>query len=139
MKSHHALATVIGLATLILCFSACKDNDVAGVSIATRTTPAFYWQSTAIQLDTAYNWTVTRYKNYIALTNYDEKCQYVLSWDGDLSDGTKTDAILQTSKQGSELQTDTLDVLTLENVYGTYYYFALGKGETNGTLVIEHY
>ncbi len=121
----------IGLLVLTSC------NEDEGYSSTTPQTPAFVWEDASILLDIDNGWGFTRYKNRVAITNMEKKSQYLLTWDGDMTDGTKPDATLRVAKNGEITQVLALDELSIEEIDGSYCRISFGQGTKTGTLIFS--
>lgn len=116
-------------------FTACEDDDHAATT--TELTPAFTWADTNIPLETDNGWGVTRYKDHIALSNFNEKCQYLLAWDGNMANGEKSNAFLKIAQAGRQLQNLPLDKLSIRFIDGKYYRIEFAQGDKTGTLILS--
>lgn len=135
MKTLHTLT--IGLQFLLLAtfLTACQDDDAPGR--LQEVTPAFSWEGTSFYLDMDNNWSLTRFKDHIALTNFTLKCQILLSWNGNMATGEKTDAVLKIAEAGKKLQTVRLDKLLVEDIDGMYYSLQFSKEGSEGAMVFS--
>mgnify|MGYP007135766376 CR=1 FL=1 len=91
-------------------FTACKD-DGGNISPLQEVTPAFSWEENSFLLETDNGWGITRFSNRIALSNFSQKRQYHLSWNGGSGAGEKTSGVLRIAEAGKKLQTILLDKL----------------------------
>lgn len=126
-------ALLVILAPALL--TACEDDDCA--TIPTELTLAFTWGDTNIPLEVDNGWGVTRYKDHIALSNFNEKCQYLLTWDGNMGNGEKSNAFLKIAKVGEQLQNLQLDKLSILFIDGKYYRIEFAQGNKTGTLILS--
>lgn len=101
-------------------FTACKD-DSGNISPLQEVTPAFSWEENSFLLETDNGWGITRFSNRIALSNFNQKRQYHLSWNGGSGAGEKTGGVLRIAEAGKKLQTILLDKLLIEDIDGMYY------------------
>ena len=115
---------------------ACKEDD-GNISSPQEVTPSFFWEGSSFQLETDNGWGITRFANRVALSNFHQKCQYHLSWDGGSGAGEKTNGILKISEAGKKLQTIRLDALLIEDINGMYYNIHFQKGEATGILLFS--
>lgn len=121
-------------------FTACNDEENGGVTGSQNEwLPSFAWDRETtpiqVQLETDNGWCITRYNNCIALSNFDLKCQYLLTWDGDMSAGEKENAVFKIAEVGKTLQTFRLDYMNIERPAG-FYRITFGQGSRTGELVI---
>lgn len=121
-------------------FTACNDEETGGgAGSQNELVPSFAWDRETtpiqIQLETDNGWCITRYNNRIALSNFDLKCQYLLSWDGDMSAGEKENVVFKIAEVGKPLQTLRLDYMRIERPAG-FYRISFGQGSRIGELVI---
>ena len=100
-------------------------------------TPSFFWEGSSFQLEADNGWGITRFANRVALSNFHQKCQYHLSWDGGSGAGEKTNGILKIAEAGKKLQTIRLDALLIEDINGMYYNIHFQKGEATGILLFS--
>lgn len=132
----HTLAAAFRIIILLTVLTACKDDD-GHISSGREATPTFSWQENSFQLETDNGWGITRFADRIALSNFDLKCQYHLSWSGGSGAGEKTDGILKIAEAGKKLQTIRLDKLSIEDIGGTYYNIRFQQDEKTGTLLFS--
>ena len=116
--------------------TACKEDD-GNISSPQEVTPSFFWEGSSFQLEADNGWSITRFANRVALSNFHQKCQYHLSWDGGSGAGEKTNGILKISEAGKKLQTIRLDALLIEDINGMYYNIHFQKGEATGILLFS--
>lgn len=109
-------------------FTACKD-DSGNISPLQEVTPAFSWEENSFLLETDNGWGITRFSNRIALSNFNQKRQYHLSWNGGSGAGEKTGGVLRIAEAGKKLQTILLDKLLIEDIDGMYYNIHFQKDE----------
>lgn len=131
-KIVHTLAAGIRFVALAALLAACKEDD-APVRFQ-EVTPAFAWEDSSFRLDVDNGWCLTRFKDHVALTNFSLQCQILLSWNGNLAAGEKTDAYLRLAEVGKPLQTLRLDELRVENIDGRYYSLQFRKEGSEGSL-----
>ena len=58
------------------------------------------WNDMEIDPTVDTKWSISRSNSWVALTNYNEKSQVFLSWDGGMGEGNKENAILKHSENG---------------------------------------
>lgn len=116
--------------------TACNEND-RNDSPLREVTPAFSWDEDSFRLETDNGWGITRFANRIALSNFSQKRQYHLSWNGSSGVGEKTDGVLKIAEAGKELQTIPLDKLLIEDIDGMYYNIRFQKSGKTGTLLLS--
>lgn len=97
-------------------------------------TPRFKWDR-LVELDKANSWGFTCYENKVVMTNYSEKSQYVLAWDGDLGVGTKENAKLTVVKAGEVSEPLTLAGMEVLDVTDGRYSVAFSSTNRQGELV----
>lgn len=131
----YTLSVTIQIITLLAVSTACKEDDI--FSRQQEVTPAFAWKESLFLLETDNGWGITRYKDHIALSNFDLKCQYHLSWQGNMATGEKTDGILKIAEVGKKLQNIQLDKLSIRDIDGIYYSIQFQKGEQTGSLLFS--
>ena len=116
--------------------TACKEDD-GNISSPQEVTPSFFWEGSSFQLEADNGWSITRFANRVALSNFHQNCQYHLPWDGGSGAGEKTNGILKISEAGKKLQTIRLDALLIEDINGMYYNIHFQKGEATGILLFS--
>ncbi len=87
------------LLLLFLTFvTACSNEEVI---IPAEKSPAIItWDGVTINVEQSPQWCVARSNRWVAFTNYGEKSQYHISWDGDMAMGKKEKALLRISDNG---------------------------------------
>lgn len=134
-KTIHTFSVTIRIIILLAVLTACKEDD--NISRQQEVTPAFMWEENSFLLETDNCWGITRFKDHIALSNFDLKCQYHLSWNGNMATGEKTDGILKIAEVGKKLQKIQLDKLSIRDIDGIYYNIQFQKGKQAGSLVFS--
>lgn len=100
----HTFVIAFQFIILSAVLTACKEDD-GNISSPQEVTPSFFWEGSSFQLETDNGWGITRFANRVALSNFHQKCQYHLSWDGGSGAGEKTNGILKIAEAGKKLQT----------------------------------
>ncbi|WP_294556903.1 hypothetical protein [uncultured Bacteroides sp.] len=80
-------------------------------------TPSLTWQGHTINLGESNGWSITRFNNWVAITNDALRTQFHFSWSGAMEQGIKENPALKVSSNGSapvsyaisSLQLDTSD------------------------------
>lgn len=95
--------------------------------------PRFYWND-LIALEQTNGWATTIMDNKVALTNIEEKKQYVLSWNGEFATGLKPRAALRILDEDGkqEITLTKLEILTIDrskNLCTIVFYKEKQKGE----------
>lgn len=134
-KIIYTLAIGIQCIFLTAVLGACKEEEEA-VRLQ-EVTPVFSWKGLSFQLESDTEWSITRFTNRIALTNFNRKCQILLSWNGNSGNGEKTDGILKIAEVGKQLQTIRLDKLSVKDIDGLYYNIQFQEGEREGMLILS--
>lgn len=129
------LSVGIRLIVLLAVLTACKEDE--GITRQQEVTPAFAWEDNSFPLETYNGWGLTRFRSHIALSNFILKCQYHLSWNGNMTTGDKTDAVLKIAEVGKKLQTIQLDRLSVKDIDGLYYSIQFQEGEREGSLIFS--
>ena len=80
------------------------------------------WRGITVNLDESPSWCLTRSNSCVALTNYREKSQYYISWDGGMTPGKKTNARLKISTDGSKPETQELTAFEISTDGVNYTY-----------------
>ena len=132
----HTFVIAFQFIILSAVLTACKEDD-GNISSPQEVTPSFFWEGSSFQLETDNGWGITRFANRVALSNFHQKCQYHLSWDGGSGAGEKTNGILKIAEAGKKLQTILLDKLLIEDIDGMYYNIHFQKDEKTGTLLLS--
>ena len=127
----------VGLFTFIILLSCTKTEVSLPPQEEQTLTPGFVWQSTSIQLNTENLWSLTRFQNRAAVTNFKEKTQYFLYWEGDMTDGVKQEALLKVGRYGNPIQTIKLDQLTIENLDGDCCRIQFYRANDKGSLIFN--
>lgn len=125
----------IRLIILLAVLAACKEDE--GIVRQQEVTPAFAWEENSFLLETDNGWGLTRFRDHIALSNFTLRCQYHLSWNGNMTTGDKTDAVLKIAEVGKKLQTIQLDQLSVKDIDGLYYSIQFREGEREGSLTFS--
>ena len=133
----HTFVIAFQFIILSAVLTACKEDD-GNISSPQEVTPSFFWEGSSFQLEADNGWGITRFANRVALSNFHQKCQYHLSWDGGSGAGEKTNGILKIAEAGKKLQTIRLDALLIEDINGMYYNIHFQKGEATGILLNNH-
>lgn len=97
-------------------------------------TPRFKWDD-YIELEQVNNWNITIGTNRIGVTNVFEKKQYIVTWRGDLSAGTKSEATLKIVENGKETRIVSLTKLTIINEEDGFCFIAFQNDSQRGELV----
>jgi len=98
--------------------------------------PRFSWDTT-FELEQPNDWGVTIDTGTVSVTNVPTQRQYVLSWEGDLTVGTKTNAVLKIVK--NKLMTETI-VLTQLSVWEQapgYCTILFYRGDQKGEFIFS--
>jgi lipoprotein len=132
----HTFVIAFQFIILSAVLTACKEDD-GNISSPQEATPSFFWEGSSFQLEADNGWSITRFANRVALSNFHQKCQYHLSWDGGSGAGEKTNGILKIAEAGKKLQTIRLDALLIEDINGMYYNIHFQKGEATGILLFS--
>ena len=132
----HTFVIAFQFIILSAVLTACKEDD-GNISSPQEVTPSFFWEGSSFQLEADNGWSITRFANRVALSNFHQKCQYHLSRDGCSGAGEKTHGILQISEAGKKLQPIRLDALLIEDINGMYYNIHFQKGEATGILLFS--
>lgn len=119
-----------------LLFTGCQKEEAAP-SDTVETKPVFSWDGYSFLLETDNGWSITRFNNRIALSNFNRKCQCLLSWKGNMADGEKEDAVLKIAEVGRKLQNIPLDRFSITDINGMYYNIRFVQGEKEGMLVLS--
>ena len=61
----------------------------------------FRWKNYEANLATNDEWCISRSNSWIAFTNYDTKTQYMVNWEGGMSNGEKENATVSLLKTGN--------------------------------------
>ena len=99
----HTFVIAFQFIILSAVLTACKEDD-GNISSPQEVTPSFFWEGSSFQLEADNGWGITRFANRVALSNFHQKCQYHLSWDGGSGAGEKTNGILKIAEAGSHEQ-----------------------------------
>lgn len=112
----------------------CSSDDTI---TASDVTPMMKWNGKSVELKDVSGWCITRYNNRIALSDYSHKQQYLLTWDGNSSNGGKSNAKLKIAEVGFALESYDLDTLTIKDIDGTYYDINFSSANKSGQFIIE--
>lgn len=137
------MAKFIFLFTLLLgiSFVSCGDKEVIdennpGGNIPTEQTPHFSWGRT-IPLEEPNGWSLLIQANSVSISNLAEKKQYVLRWEGDLSVGKKSAAVLRMVEKGKQTETVSLRQLEITVVKEGGCFITFGDEEGEGELLFN--
>lgn len=83
---------------LVMAMNSCKESEefVMPESLLPEMTIG------TISIANDIDWTLTRTNKYVALSNYEEKTQYYLTWEGGITSGKKSDGKMRVSTNGSQ-------------------------------------
>lgn len=80
----------------------CVTEDSVCVPEITPLNYSFKWKSYEADATNDYEWCMTRSNRYVAFTDYDSQTQFMVKWDGGMSDGDKEDATVSLTREGKE-------------------------------------
>lgn len=99
-------------AVLAVFMTACSDEPEAFIMPEEGPT-TLSWDSVMISVDDDSDWCLSRSNSWVAFTDYDNKSQYVLQWEGGMNNGEKQDAILKVALNGQAPQEYTISKCVL--------------------------
>ena len=134
----HTFIIGCGLSANILLSCCAEESLTINVIEAERPLVAeFIWRYDSIQLEIPNNWSLTRFRNRAAVTNFEEKTQYFLYWEGGMTDGEKSNALLKVGKQGQAAESIELDHLSVQDMDGMFWRIKFRKGYDKGILTFS--
>ena len=71
----HTFVIAFQFIILSAVLTACKEDD-GNISSPQEVTPSFFWEGSSFQLEADNGWSITRFANRVALSNFHQKCQY---------------------------------------------------------------
>ena len=99
--------------------------------------PSFAFGADSIALDRPNDWGLTFSDQFVAITNIDKKSQYQLTWNGGLSPGKKSNAVLKVVKYGQLAEITLLSDITIVNGGSDYCLIRFNKDNRYGELLFE--
>lgn len=110
----------------------CSEDDA---TMATEKAPVtLNWSGVTINLDETPTWCLTRSNSWVALSNYRDKSQYYISWEGGMSLGLKKNAQLKVSTDGGKPETQALTAFEISTDGVNYTYSFTGDNGASGTF-----
>lgn len=104
----------IFLSTLLAVFlTACSDDEPQTYVAPEAGPTTLSWDGEVINVDDDSDWCMSRSNCWVAFTDYDNKSQYLLQWEGGMNSGEKHDALLKVALNGSSPQVSTVTTCTL--------------------------
>lgn len=97
-------------------------------------TPRFKWDD-YIGLEQVNNWSLTVSENQIGVTNVFERKQYIVAWNGNLSDGIKSEPSLRIVELDKETQVISLTKLAVINEENNCCFITFQDDSRRGELV----
>lgn len=101
------------IASCLMMLAAC-DND-ENVMIPEKNPVEMSWDGVSINQEESPQWCMARSNHWIALSDYESKSQYFLTWEGGFVSGKKENAVLMVSSNGSkpvQYELATLEILS---------------------------
>lgn len=129
------MRTDIFIFCAVLCSSVmvgCSEDDA--VVTPEKVPVTLNWSGVTINLDESPTWCLTRSNSSVALTNYRDKSQYYIVWDGGMSPGPKTNAELKISTDGGKPETQKLTAFEISTDGVNYTYSFSGDNGVSGTF-----
>ena len=111
-------------------FIGCSEEET--ILTPEKVSVTLNWNGIKINLDESPSWCLTRSNSWVALTNYPEKSQYYINWDGGMSPGKKTNAQLKISTEGSKPETQELTSFEISTDGVNYTYSFTGSNGASG-------
>lgn len=116
-----------------------SDTVEVNVMVDLPTVPTFNWNGQRTVFDRAGGYGITILSNKIALTDIlNDNVQYILSWNGDLTEGEKTNGRLRKIGQNIEPEEIGLPLFTVLRANGTDNYITFSNGEVSGELFFNN-
>lgn len=99
-------------AVLAVFMTACSDEPETFIMPEEGPT-TLSWDSVVINVDDDSDWCLSRSNSWVAFTDYDNKSQYMLQWEGGMDNGEKHDAVLKVALNGGAPQENSITTFTL--------------------------
>lgn len=87
------------IASCLMMLAACDDDE--NVIIPEKNPVEMSWDGVSINQEESPQWCMARSNRWIALSDYESKSQYYLTWEGGFVSGMKENAVLRVSSNGS--------------------------------------
>lgn len=113
---------------------ACSKNDT--LLPDDSTTPSLTWQGHTINLGESNGWSITRFNNWIAITNDALRTQFHLSWSGAMEQGIKENPTLKVSSNGSAPVSYDISSLLLDKSDGKTCKLSVTTSEGEVVIVV---
>lgn len=113
------------------------------VSYAVPNTATFIWNKEPIEFDNAGGYGISILESGVAFTNINEPRQYVLSWEGGMAEGEKTNGkLIIATPGGPEEEEDPVEVIELASVTvvlseATGGYIVFNDGSRGGEILFS--
>ena len=113
MKSYHKIFISLATGIAALMFTGCSTESEIFVPLEVDN--GLVWQSFSVDPQNNTDWSTSRSNKWIAVTNYEEKSQYLIEWEGGMNSGEKENATLKISQNGGAPVEYPLQSLILYN------------------------
>ena len=134
-KRHGMLLMGAAMMASAAVFAGCSKDDDTEYQREPTLPVTLEWNGVEIDQTEGTEWCLTRSNKLVAFTNYDEKTQYCLTWEGGLKKGEKENPVLYVSKDGSLPEEYKVSYLLLDsNGINTTLTFQCEDG-TSGKIV----
>lgn len=97
----------------LLTLLSCNDEKTAPVITSNDT--IITWGDETIDTSESSQWCLSRSNSWIALTNYNERTQYYMEWEGGMSQGIKSNPRFRISTNGGSPISQSINELELKS------------------------
>lgn len=113
-----------------------RATVVSRETAQTTSSPSFVYDDASYALETANGWALTASDGRIAVTNADQKTQYLLAWNGDLKAGDKTDGVMRIIKDGAPVASYALTKMNVKE-RDTYNVISFSANDKDGRVIFS--
>lgn len=122
---------------ILLLLNSCSTQyqDEEALTASEEKFTALTWNETNINTAESPQWCLSRSNNWVALTNYNEKKQYYIKWDGGMSKGIKKNPIFKISTNGESPKDQSIKSMELhsDGIYCTITF--TGENGESGVFI----
>lgn len=128
----NVISAIIITSFLSLC--SCATESV--YTSDNRVPSGLKWNDMEIDPTVDTKWSLSRSNSWVALTNYNEKSQVYLSWEGGMGEGNKENAILKHSENGQAPIEYPLESLSMSHDGENLSIIFTGQNNEKGSIKI---
>ena len=97
----------------MLTFYSCSKEH--NVSVIEKKSATITWNEENINFAESSQWCLSRSNRWIAMTNYSQKTQYYIEWEGGMSEGIKRNPMFKISNNGNGPTNQNITTLELKS------------------------